>query len=69
MRIYKFKDKRTNREAFYGNIKLLLKQEAIFNQGKPVSYWTLYRALRLYQSYETETIKVTETKLLKQNVK
>jgi len=69
MRIYRFKDKLTKREAFYGNLKLLLKREPIYDGAMLRKYHYVYSRLRKEDVFETNRVRITRENLIRKNTK
>jgi hypothetical protein len=63
MTLYKYKNKLTNRESFYGNMKLLLKKEPVQIGKKFLSYTKLYYSISKTGKYEDSTVIITKHKL------
>lgn len=70
MRIYKYKNKITKREAFYGNLKLLLQNEPIITNNGFLGYYALYFRLKGNNGrWEDDQVRIEIVKLNTGNAK
>ena len=67
--IWKFKDKKTGREAFYGNLRELFKSEVVMIDGKIKTEYGIRYLVRNGNKYSDDSYIIEKVKVKRSKIK